>query len=66
MPKIKTHRGLYKRIKKRTASGKLKRAKAFSSHLKTSKSKKRKRQLKKPAYVSKVDKKRVETLLPYI
>ena len=32
MPKMKTHRGAAKRFKK-TGSGKLKRAKAFKSHI---------------------------------
>ena len=39
MPKMKTHRGAAKRFKK-TGSGKLKRAKAFKSHILTKKSKK--------------------------
>ena len=42
MPKMKTHRGAAKRFKK-TGSGKLKRAKAFKSHILTKKSQKRKR-----------------------
>ena len=37
MPKLKTHRGLAKRVKK-TASGKIKRSRAFHSHLLSSKS----------------------------
>ncbi len=32
MPKMKTHRGAAKRVK-RTASGQLKRSRAFTSHL---------------------------------
>ena len=46
MPKMKTHRGAAKRFKK-TGTGKLKRAKAFKSHILTKKSSKRKRNLKK-------------------
>ena len=46
MPKMKTHRGAAKRFKK-TGTGKLKRAKAFKSHILTKKSAKRKRNLKK-------------------
>ena len=45
MPKMKTHRGAAKRFKK-TGTGKLKRAKAFKSHILTKKSAKRKRNLK--------------------
>ena len=46
MPKMKTHRGAAKRFKK-TGSGKLKRAKAFKSHILTKKSQKKKKKLKK-------------------
>ena len=51
MPKMKTHRGAAKRFKK-TGTGKLKRAKAFKSHILTKKSSKRKRNLRKTGYVS--------------
>ena len=40
MPKMKTHRGAAKRVKK-TATGKLKRMKAFKSHILTKKDRKR-------------------------
>ena len=42
MPKVKTHRGAAKRFKL-TKSGKVKRAKAYKSHILTKKSQKRKR-----------------------
>ena len=42
MPKMKTHRGAAKRVK-RTSSGKLKRMRAFKSHILTKKDRKRKR-----------------------
>ena len=45
MPKLKTHRGAAKRFKK-TATGKIKRAKAFKSHILTKKTSKRKRRLR--------------------
>lgn len=64
MPKMKTHRGAAKRFKK-TASGKLKRYKAFKSHLTGKKSAKRIRQLRKSALVSDSDMKRIKQLLPY-
>ena len=51
MPKLKTHRGAAKRIK-RTASGKFKRHHAYASHILTKKSTKRKRKLRKAAMVS--------------
>jgi len=65
MPKMKTHRGAAKRVKK-TGSGKLKRFKAFKSHILTKKSSKRKRNLRKGTMVSASDMKRVRTLLPYL
>lgn len=65
MPKMKTHRGAAKRVKK-TGSGKLKRSKAFSSHILTKKSSKRKRGLRQATVVSESDMKRVKTLLPYL
>ena len=48
MPKMKTHKGAAKRFRK-TGTGKLKRAKAFKSHILTKKSAKRKRNLRKGA-----------------
>ncbi len=64
MPKMKTHRGAAKRFKK-TASGKLKRHKAFTSHLTGKKSSKRIRQLRKSGLVSASDMRRIKQLLPY-
>jgi len=64
MPKLKTHRGAAKRFKK-TANGKIKRSKAFKSHILTKKTTKRKRALDMPSMVSKADQKRVEAMLPY-
>lgn len=64
MPKIKTHRGAAKRFKK-TATGKIKRSKAFKSHILTKKTTKRKRGLDMPTLVSKADQKRVELMIPY-
>ncbi|MDI3540475.1 50S ribosomal protein L35 [Koleobacter methoxysyntrophicus] len=64
MPKMKTHRGAAKRFKI-TKNGKIKRAKAYKSHILTKKDAKRKRGLKKPGLVSPADKKRIKELLPY-
>ena len=64
MPKMKTHRGAAKRIKK-TGTGKLKRMRAYKSHILTKKTTKRKRRLRKPTLVSKGDAKRIHRLLPY-
>lgn len=64
MPKLKTHRGAAKRLRV-TASGKIKRSKAFGSHLLTKKSSKRKRNLKKATYVIKSEFKKMKEMLPY-
>ncbi|AYV67423.1 50S ribosomal protein L35 [Niallia circulans] len=65
MPKMKTHRGAAKRFKK-TGSGKLKRSKAYTSHLFANKSTKQKRKLRKAGLVSKGDFKRIRHLLDNI
>ena len=62
MPKMKTHRGAAKRFKK-TASGKVKRGHAFTSHILTSKTPKRKRKLRQNTTLAKSDEKRVKRLL---
>jgi len=62
MPKMKSHRGASKRFKK-TASGKLKRKKAYHSHILNKKSTKRKRNLRKATLVSKADEKRVREMI---
>lgn len=65
MPKMKTHRGAAKRVK-RTGSGQLKRGHAYMSHLAPRKTTKQKRHLAKPALVSKSDYKRIKNLLVYL
>lgn len=65
MPKMKTHRGAAKRLKV-TGSGKIKRAKAFKSHILTKKSAKRKRNLRKAGLIAKGDEKRMKKCLPYL
>ena len=62
MPKMKSHRGAAKRFKK-TATGKIKRGKAFTSHILTKKSPKRKRQLRQAGLVDKADAKRIKRML---
>jgi len=62
MPKLKTHRGAAKRIK-RTASGKFKRHHAYHSHILTKKSRKRKRKLRSSAIVAPCDAKVLEKML---
>ena len=63
MPKLKTHRGAAKRIK-RTGTGKFKRHHAYHSHILTKKTTKRKRSLRKGQLVKKSDMKEVRLLLP--
>ncbi len=65
MPKLKTHRGAAKRFKV-TATGKIKRYKAYKSHLLTGKSAKRTRRLRKSALVPEVQLDNVRKLLPYL
>ncbi|MFD1039592.1 50S ribosomal protein L35 [Virgibacillus byunsanensis] len=64
MPKMKTHKGSQKRFKK-TATGKLKRSHAYTSHMFAHKSQKQKRKLRKANIVSAGDFKRIKSMLPY-
>lgn len=60
---MKSDSGAKKRFKL-TASGKVKRRKAFKSHILTSKSQKRKRKLRHATLVSKSETKRIKLLIP--
>ena len=62
MPKMKSHRGLAKRVK-RTGGGGLKRHSAFTSHRFHGKTKKQRRQLRKASMVSAGDYKRIRQQL---
>ena len=62
MPKMKSHRGLAKRVKL-TGSGKLKRSHAYTSHRFHGKTKKQRRHLAKPATVHPTDFKRIKVML---
>ena len=62
MPKMKSNRGAAKTFRK-TASGKVRRNKAFKSHILTTKSTKRKRGLRKSTLVSKAEQKRMKILI---
>ncbi len=62
MPKMKTNSGASKTFRK-TASGKFKRKKAYKSHILSSKTTKRKRNLRHATLVSDADHKRVERML---
>jgi large subunit ribosomal protein L35 len=65
MPKMKTNRGAAKRFKI-TGSGKIKRSKAFSSHILTKKSTKRKRGLRQANLVDASNLKGIRKILPYM
>jgi large subunit ribosomal protein L35 len=62
MPKLKTHRGASKRIK-RTATGKLKRHHAYHSHILAKKSRKRKRRLRSSVMLAPGDAKVIQRVL---
>jgi large subunit ribosomal protein L35 len=62
--KMKTHKGAKKRFKV-TGTGKIRRYKAFKSHILTKKAPGRKRGLAQGTSVSKADIKGVREMLPY-
>ena len=62
MPKMKSNSGAKKRFKK-TATGRLKRQKAFMNHILTKKDPKRKRKLSETTLVDKADEPRMKRLL---
>ena len=64
MPKMKTKKSAAKRFKV-TGTGKLKRAKAYKSHILTKKTAKRKRNLRKPAITDATNVKNMNKILPY-
>lgn len=62
MPKVKTHKGTAKRFKL-TGTGKIKRAKAFKSHILEKKSPKRKRGFRQDGLVHESDEKVIKKQL---
>ena len=64
MPKLKTHTGAKKRFKL-TKNGKVKRGHAYRSHILTKKSTKRKRGLRKSAYLTEANAPVIKKLIPY-
>ena len=65
MPKIKTHKGAAKRFKI-TGKGKIKRNRAYKSHLLTGKPSKRTKRLRTPTLVSDREYVTIKRLLPYL
>ncbi|MBN1619891.1 50S ribosomal protein L35 [candidate division WOR-3 bacterium] len=64
MPKLKTNKSAAKRLKI-TKSGKIKRWKSFTGHLKTGKSPGRRRKLRSSTLVSVANLAKTKMLLPY-
>ena len=66
MPKIKvkTHSGAKKRFNL-TKSGKIKRGKAYKSHILTKKTTKRTRNLRKIGYIAEEEVSKISKLIPY-
>lgn len=62
MPKMKSRRSAAKSFKV-TGTGKIKRRKAYRSHILTSKTRKRKRKLRKPGLVDKTEAYKVRRFL---
>ncbi len=62
MPKMKSNRASSKRFRL-TGTGKVRRSKAYKSHILTKKSTKRKRNLRKNGLVAESDAKRVKLLI---
>ena len=62
---MKSNRGAAKRFKA-TGSGKIRRSKAFTSHILTKKSSKRKRNLRKSGLIAASDTRAVRRMLPYL
>ncbi|MBI3773527.1 MAG: 50S ribosomal protein L35 [Gammaproteobacteria bacterium] len=64
MPKLKSNRSAAKRFKA-NASGRFKCRQGYRNHILTKKSTKRKRHLRSPALIAKVDTPSVRQMLPY-
>ena len=65
MPKMKTNRGAAKRFSA-TGGGRIRRSKAYASHILTKKSTKRKRNLRKSGLIAESDVRAVRRMLPYL
>ena len=64
MPKLKTHSGAKKRFNL-TASGKVKRARAYKSHILTKKDTKRTRRLRAGGYADVTNEATIHKMIPY-
>ena len=64
MPKLKTHSGAKKRFNQ-TMTGKVKRARAYKSHILTKKDTKRTRRLRTTAYADATNVAAIKEMIPY-
>jgi len=64
MPKIRTNRSAAKRFRT-TGTGKVRRNKAFKSHILTKKPRKRKRNLRQGGLVDPTNERQVKRMIPY-
>ncbi len=64
MPKIRTNRSAHKRFRV-TGTGRIRRFKAYKSHILTKKTRKRKRNLRKSAMMDETNQPNVRRLIPY-
>jgi large subunit ribosomal protein L35 len=64
MPKIRTNRSAHKRFRI-TGTGKIRRYKAFKSHILTKKTRKRKRNLRQSAIMDDTNQPQIRRLIPY-
>ena len=64
MPKLKTHSGAKKRFNL-TKTGKVKRARAYKSHILTKKDTKRCRRLRSTTYADKTNDATIKKMIPY-
>ncbi len=62
MPKMKSNRAAAKRFRV-TGSGRVRRHKAYASHILTKKSRKRKRNLRKAGLISSAEEKRIKRII---
>lgn len=65
MPKMKRSSTAKKRFRWVGAGSRIKRSKAYRRHILTKKTSKRKRQLRKTAYINPVDQRHIERIMPY-
>jgi large subunit ribosomal protein L35 len=65
MPKMKSNSGAKKRFRK-TGTGKIKFKKAYKNHILTTKTTKKKRQMRNTGIIAASDERKIRRLLPYL